>query len=141
MTYPTIAKPALDQPRSQSAFHTVRLLVGSYVTLSLATLVAAFLMRHDADKVTSAVWVRGTIVAATSLLMLSFVARAARGQNRAYLRLRIVSAVMLTAIVVIIAIPGGFPAWMKVEQGVCGLLLLGVVAIVNGRHLRSLFAE
>ena len=40
----------------------------------------------------------------------------------------------------IIALPGTFPLWMKIEQGVCGFLLIGVVAIVNGRHLRSLFA-
>jgi hypothetical protein len=29
---------------------------------------------------------------------------------------------------------------MKLEQGACGLLLLGVVALVNGRQLRSFFA-
>jgi hypothetical protein len=47
---------------------------------------------------------------------------------------------MVAAIAVIIALPGTFPLWMKIEQGVCGLILLGVVVIVNGRHLRSLFA-
>ena len=47
---------------------------------------------------------------------------------------------MLAAIAVIIAVPGSFPLWMKIEQGVCGLLLLGVVAIVNGRQLRAGFA-
>jgi hypothetical protein len=36
-------------------------------------------------------------------------------------RLRIVSAVVLVAIVVIIAPPGGFPLWLKIEQGGCGL--------------------
>jgi hypothetical protein len=47
---------------------------------------------------------------------------------------------MVAAIAVIIALPGTFPLWMKIEQGVCGLILLGVVVIVNGRRLRSLFA-
>jgi hypothetical protein len=47
---------------------------------------------------------------------------------------------MLVAIAVIIALPGTFPLWMKIEQGVCGLLLLGVVLVVNGKHLRSAFA-
>jgi hypothetical protein len=47
--------------------------------------------------------------------------------RRAYLRLRIVSTVMLVAIAVILAIPGDFPLWLKVEQAICGLLLLGVV--------------
>jgi hypothetical protein len=36
------------------------------------------------------------------------------------------------------ALPGTFPLWMKVEQGVCGFLLPGVIGIVNGRRLRSL---
>jgi hypothetical protein len=63
--------------------------------------------------------------------------RTARGSRRAYLRLRIASAIMLAAIVVIIAIPGSFPLWMKIEQGACGLIPLGVVAIVYGRQLRA----
>jgi hypothetical protein len=32
------------------------------------------------------------------------------------------------------------PAVLSDEQGVCGLILLGVVVTVNGKHLRSLFA-
>jgi hypothetical protein len=59
----------------------------------------------------------------------------ARGSSGGYLRLRLVSAIMLVAIAAIIALPGTFPLWMKIEQGVCGLLLLGVVVIVNGKHL------
>jgi hypothetical protein len=46
---------------------------------------------------------------------------------------------MLVAIVVIIALPGTFPLWLKGEQAVCGLLLLGVALLVNGKHLRSVF--
>ena len=45
------------------------------------------------------------------------------------------------AIVVITAMPGTFPSWMKIEQGVCGVLLLGVAALINGTHLRSMFAS
>ena len=58
-----------------------------------------------------------------------FRGRAAEGHGRSYLRLRLVSAIMVVAIVVIIAIPGDFPVWLKIEQGVCGLLLLGVVLL------------
>lgn len=79
----------------------------------------------------------GVIVAASALLTFAFAVRTARGSRRAYLRLRIASAIMLAAIVVIIAIPGSFPLWMKIEQGACGLIPLGVVAIVNGRQLRA----
>jgi hypothetical protein len=63
-----------------------------------------------------------------------------RGTSRAYLRLRIVSTVTVVAIAVTIALPGTFPLWMKIEQGFCGLLLLGVVFLANGKLMRSMFA-
>ena len=103
----------------------------------MLSLLAIVLLRNHAAEVNPSVWTHGIIVAASALLTFTFTVRAARGSRRAYLRLRIASAIMLAAIAVIIAIPGSFPLWMKIEQGVCGLLLLGVVAIVNGRQLRS----
>ena len=111
-----------------------------YLGLSVLTLVAAFLLRHHSSIVTDAVWIRGTIVLASALLMGAFATRAARGSRRAYLRLRIASAAMVVAIAVIVSLPGLFPAWMRIEQGVCGVLRLGVVVIANGRRLRSAFA-
>jgi hypothetical protein len=72
--------------------------------------------------------------------MLAFAAGTARGRRRAYLRLRIASGLMVVAIAVLVALPGFLPVWMRTEQGVCGLVLLGVVVIANGRHLRSVFA-
>ena len=99
-----------------------KVLTGAYLVLSLGTLVAIVLLRNT-GLVNDAAWVRGTIVAASSALTFAF---AMRGTRRAYLRLRIVAGVMLVAIAVIIALPGTFPLWMKVEQGICGLLLLGL---------------
>jgi hypothetical protein len=104
------------------------------------TLVAVYLLRDDAGLVTDTVWVRGVIVALSSLLMLAFATGTTRGRRRAYLRLRIASGAMVVAVAVLVALPGFLPMWMRIEQTVCGLLLVGVVAIVNGRHLRSLFA-
>jgi len=128
------------RPRTQKAFHSTKLLVGSYAGISVLTLVAIALLRNHATMVNSAVWTHGIIVAASALLLLTFTVRAAGGSRRAYLRLRIASSVMVVAIAVIIALPGTFPLWMKIEQGACGLILIGVVVIANGRHLRSLFA-
>lgn len=73
--------------------------------------------------------------------MTSFAARTARGHSRSYLRLRLASGVMVLAIAVIVALPGAFPVWLKVEQAVCGVLLLLVVGIVNGKRIRSAFAS
>jgi hypothetical protein len=130
----------LDHPRSQRAFRIVKLLIGGYLAISVLTLVAILLMRNDAKLVNAAVWIRGTIVVASALLMTSFAVRAARGFARAYRRLRIVSAAMVVAIGVVIALPGTFPAWMKIEQAVCGALLVGVAMVAHSRQVRSLFA-
>jgi hypothetical protein len=126
-------------PRSAAALRSVQLLVGGYLAISVLTLGAIIALRNDAAAVNAAVWTRGTIVVASSLLTFAFARRAARGSRKGFLRLRLVSAIMLVAIVVIIALPGTFPLWMKCEQAICGLLLLGVALLVNGKHLRSVF--
>jgi hypothetical protein len=130
--------PTTHRPTAHP-FRTTRLLVGGYLGLCVLALAAIVLLRNT-SAVDSAVWTRGVIVTASALLTFSFTTRAARGSRGAYRRLRIVSAVMVVAIAAIIAIPGAFPAWLKIEQGVCGLLLLGVVVQVNSQHMRSLFA-
>ena len=128
-------------PRSASALRSVQLLILGYVAISVLTLVAIIALRNHTTVVNDAVRVRATIVVASSLLTFAFARSAARGSRRGYLRLRIVSAVMLVAIVVIIALPDTFPLWMKAEQAVCGLLLLAVALLVNGKHLRSVFTK
>ncbi len=72
--------------------------------------------------------------------MMSFAVGAARGSKRSYLRLRLASGIMIVAIAVIISLPGTFPFWLKIEQAACGLLLLGVAIIANGKRVRSTFA-
>ncbi|MFE0375054.1 hypothetical protein ACFW1M_05590 [Streptomyces inhibens] len=131
----------LSHSRTRQAFRSTKLLVGCYAGLSVLTLVAVILLRNHPDMVTDAVGVRATIVVATSLLMVSFAARTARGHSRSYLRLRLASGIMVVAIAVIVALPGAFPVWLRVEQGVCGALLIGVVMIVNGKQMRSAFAS
>lgn len=137
---PHLHPPHLSHPHLRRALRGTKLLVGGYALLSGLTLLAIILLRHHPDLVTDAVWVRASIVVATSLLMVSFAVRTGRGHSRSYLRLRVASGVMLVAIAVIVALPGAFPVWLKAEQGVCGVLLLGVVVIVNGRRMRSAFA-
>lgn len=105
---------------------TMKLLAGGYLAVNVATVIAIVLMRGDTTLVTDAVWTRGVIVAASSVLTYLFARQAARGSARGYLRLRIVALIQLLAIVTIIVLPGAFPLWMKIEQGLCGLLLLGL---------------
>lgn len=136
----TLAPEKRQGPGGLKELRRVRLLVGAYLGISVLTLFAIVLLRDNTAIVTTPVWVRGTIVVASALLTTLFTAQMARGSRAGYLRVRLVSAIMLAAIVVIIALPGTFPLWMKVEQGLCGVLLLGVVILVNGKRLRSTFA-
>lgn len=121
-------------------FRRIKLLIGCYLGISVITLAVIVLLRNHAADVNSVVWTRGVIVVASALLTLSFATHAARGARRSFLRLRIISIVMPLAIVVIIVLPGTFPLWMKLEQAVCGVLLVTVAVLVNGGHLRSQFS-
>ncbi|MFG3254075.1 hypothetical protein [Streptomyces sp. NPDC048172] len=118
-------------------------LLGAYAALSVLTVVATVLLRDHHDLVTDAVWIRGVAVAVSSLAMCLFAARAARGSRAAFRRMRIICVVMVVAIVVIVALPGAFPVWMRVEQAVCGLLLLPVLVLTGRGRLRGqeLFAD
>jgi hypothetical protein len=127
--------------RTDKAFQAIKELVAGYLAVSVLTLAAIIVMRNHPHDVNSAVWTRGVIVVASAALTLLFTIRAAGGSRRSYLRLRIISTVMPFAIAVIIAWPGTFPAWMKVEQGVCGLLLIAIAVMANGKHLRCVFGS
>jgi hypothetical protein len=139
-TNPDLASAAASRARSQAALRAVTALIGAYLAISVLTLVAIVVLRNDPAVVSTAVWIRGSIVVASAALLFAFARRAADGASRAFLRVRLVSAIMLVAIVVIVALPGTFPLWMKVEQGVCGALLLAVVVLVNGRGVRAHFS-
>ncbi|MFC5907081.1 hypothetical protein [Streptacidiphilus monticola] len=134
---PVAATASAEVARS---FRRARLCAVAYLGLSAATLLAAGLLHRHADLVTPTVWVRGTIVTASAVLTLALVARAARGSRGAHRRLRLLSGVMLTAIVVLLAVPGSLPLWVKVEQGVCGLLLAALLALVSAARVRAALA-
>ncbi|MEV0272197.1 hypothetical protein AB0H43_25760 [Hamadaea sp. NPDC050747] len=105
---------------------TVRLLAAGYLGLSLLTFAAVIALRGHPDIVTDAVWVRTFLVVLSSIAVTFFAARAAKGSRPALRRLRLLSGVMTVAIVVIVALPGLFPGWLRIEQAVCGVLLLAV---------------
>lgn len=131
---------ALNHPRTTAAFRKVKLLACGYLGISALAVVAIVLLRHHPAEVNSAVWTHGIVVAASALVAFGLAVRAARGSRCAFRRLRIGSAVIVLAIAVTIALPGSFPLWMKAEQGVAGLFMIGIAVLVNRSHLRSLFA-
>lgn len=131
---------ALSDPHAAAAFRKIKLLTGCYLGISALAIVAIMLLRHHPAEVNSAVWTHGILVAASAVAAFAFALRAASGSRRSYRRLRIGSVVIVVAIAVIIALPGSFPLWMKAEQGVAGLFMIGVAVLANGSRMRSLFA-
>jgi hypothetical protein len=114
----------------------VRLLT-AFLVISVGTVVAVALMRHHPTLVTPAVWIRTPLVAASAAVLLLFARRAAAGHRGSFRRLRVISMVVLAAIIVVVAWPGAFPVWVRVEQAVCGLFMLSVVVRTNLRVVRS----
>lgn len=136
----TAPSAAAGHQSAAATFRKIKLLLGGYLGVSVLAIVAIVLMRQHPAEVNSAVWTRGSLAAASAVVALAVAARAADGSQGAYRRLRIISVAIVVAIALIIALPDGFPLWMKAEQGVAGLLMAGVAVLVNGSHLRSRFA-
>jgi hypothetical protein len=127
----------LRPPANKASFRTVKLLVGSYLALSVLTVATVIVLSQLApDLVNPEAWVRSIIVAATSLLTFRFATRAAQRTPRALLRLRIVVSILLIAIIaVLLFLP--LPLWMVIEQCVCGLLLLATTIIIFGKGVAA----
>jgi hypothetical protein len=108
----------------------VKWLVGTYAILSVLTVAAIITFSAVAPSlVNPEAQVRGVIVAATSVLTFVFARRAARGNQRALLRLRIIVAIILVAVVaVLFFVP--LPPWMVVEQAACGVLLAATALLI-----------
>jgi len=127
-------------PNRIQEFRPVIKILGLYLAISLLSLGAAALPADHHTNADTQTQVHAIIVAASAAVTFVVGLRAARGHQGAYRRVRIISAVMLIAIVVIDALPGDFPLWMKIEQGACGILLIAVVILTNSRALRTRFA-
>jgi hypothetical protein len=129
-----------QHPRTARAFRAVQVLGWGYLCLSVLALLAIFLLRNDPAEVNQAAWIRGSIVVATGIALIAFIERMTGGSSGAYRRLRIISIIVPIAFAVIVAIPGMLPLWMRVEQGACGLLMIGIALVLNGKLLRELFS-
>jgi hypothetical protein len=115
----------------------VRRLFAAVVVLSLVALGIAAVVGGS-----STVWVRGIIVVVIGALLSVFASRAYRGSRGAYRRMRLMTTAAPIAIVVIVVIPhDGFPAWMKVEQALVGLLLAAAGTMVSREPVRRAYLQ
>jgi hypothetical protein len=119
-------------------FYTrIRGLFIAVFAISVATLGAAAAVGAN-----TTVWVRGAIVTAIAAILVASARRAFAGSRGAYLRMRLMTAIAPVAVVVIVALPhDGFPAWMKAEQVVVGLLLAGAAVMLNRVAVRRAYRK
>ena len=132
--------PTMTDPDVREKLRIAQVLLGGYAAVSVLTLLAIVVFSGDPDIVTDAVWVRGSIIAVASLITFGLGVSMARGSRSNFRRVRIIALAQVVAIIVIEAVPGSFPVWFKIVNGVCGALLTIVVLLTFARTVRATFA-
>ena len=103
--------------------------------LCVSLLAAAFALRHG---IPPAVWVRSTIILVVGLFMLLCGLQMRRGRRWAYVRAKWIAALGTIGFIGVAALPGPFPAWMRIEQGAQALLFLALTWMLTRPALAGL---
>lgn len=125
---------------AREKLHIAKVLLGGYAAVAVLTLLAVVVFSGNPEMVTDAVWVRASILAVASLVTFALGVSMAGGSRGNYRRVRIIALAQVVAVVVIESIPGSFPVWFKIANGVCGALLIIVVLLTFARTVRATFA-
>jgi hypothetical protein len=139
MTDLTAAEP-LAVARS-ARFRPFLVLLAGFVVVSFGMELVLVTQSVLGTAVDGAVWSRCSAVLASSIVLLLLTMGAARGSRSAWIRIRVISVVVVLAVVVIVSIPGFLPPWVRIEQGVCGGLVLPVAILTNLRRTAALFPK
>jgi len=115
------------------------MLLAGFLVVSAVMEAALIVLSATKWAIDSTVWTRCSLVLGSSIVLLLFAVRAARGSRRSWLRVRILSPIVVTAVVVVVSIPGFLPDWVRLEQGLCGALVLGAAILVNLPRTRAHF--
>ncbi|GAA3789950.1 MULTISPECIES: hypothetical protein [Amycolatopsis] len=130
----------VTDPDAREKLHIAQVLLGGYAAVSVLTLLAIVVFSGNPGIVTDAVWIRGSILAVASLITFALGVSMAKGSRSSHRRVRIIALAQVVAIIVIECVPGAFPVWFKIENGVCGTLLIIVVLLTFARTVRTTFA-
>jgi hypothetical protein len=125
----------------RAAFRPVFALITAFLALSAALIAFVAVLAAFGISVDLAIWIRGSFVVASGVTLLLFAWVAVRGSRAAFMRLRIILPVVLVALIVIVSIPGFLPVWMRVEQAVCGALLLPVAILLFLPRMTALYPK
>lgn len=135
-----MTKRTVTDPDAREKLDIAKKLLGGYAAVSVLTLLAIVVFSGNPDIVTDAVWIRGSILAVASLVTFALGVAMANGSRSNFGRVRIIALAQVIAVGVIEAVPGSFPIWFKIANGVCGTLLIIVVLLTFARSVRATFA-
>ncbi len=125
---------------SSPVFHAqLRPVIGAqWINLGLCVvlLAVAFALRNS---ISPAVWVRSTIILVVSLLLLLCGKQMRSGRRWAYVRAKWIAVLGTIGFVGVAALPGPFPAWMRIEQGAQALVFLALTWMLTRPALASFF--
>lgn len=125
----------------RAIFRPMLVLLGGLIAVSAAMVSVLAVLSRSGAAIDPAIWIRCSIVLGSSIVLLLIAISAAGGSRSAWLRLRIVSAVVVIAVAVIASIPGFLPVWVRIEQGLCGALVLPVAILVSLPRVRAVFPD
>src|SRR5262249_52738114 len=106
------------------------------LVLCVSLISVAFALGHSAPP---AVWVRSTIILIVSLFMLMCGLQMRRGRRWAYVRAKWIAILGSIGFVGVAALPGPFPAWMRIEQSGQALVFLALAWMLTRPQLASFF--
>jgi peptidoglycan/LPS O-acetylase OafA/YrhL len=104
--------------------------------LCLSLLSIAFALGKSASP---PVWVRSAIILVVGMVMLLCGMQMRRGRRWAYVRAKWIAILGSIGFVGVAALPGPFPEWMRIEQGVQALVFLAMAWMLTRPALVSLF--
>jgi hypothetical protein len=139
MTEITTPEPLAAARRDR--FRPFLVLLAGFVAVSVAMELVIVVQSVLGIAVDGAIWSRCSAVLASSIVLLALTVGAARGSRAAWRRVRIISPIVVLAVVVIVSIPGFLPDWVRLEQGVCGGLVVPVAILVNLPRTGALFPK
>jgi hypothetical protein len=135
-----MTQPLTTKPTRLSAFRPMLVLLSAFVLVSVAMEAVLIVETLSGNAVDVAIWIRCSLVLGSSIVLLILAMFAARRSRPAWRRLSVIAPIVVVAVIVIVSIPGFLPDWVRVEQAVCGLLVLPVAIMLNLPRTRALFA-
>ncbi|MBB5118693.1 hypothetical protein [Streptomyces eurocidicus] len=115
----------------------VERLVAAYVVVALGTLAALAVLAATAPRLaTDEAWGHAVIVAVFAIVLPLRTRAALRGSPSGLRALTVIGCVLLVVNLVEAALPGVFPAWMRVEMLVIAAMML-ILAILSVRVRRN----